>query len=466
MNNSIFNDYQSKIAALEETSSKDWWKHMKNLMGAPSSNTNEMQGLANKCTEGDMTQLVNSMNDFFVSVSADLPRLDPARRVFDIDKPLPPEFTIEAASNQRALQKVKGRKATGPDNIPTNPFGFKAKHSTDMTIYALKEAVLKCRSLNSNVYSCFLDASKAFDRVNHYALFDKLVKRGVPLYIVKILVCWYNVQNMYIRWNNTMSDSVSVSNGGILSPYLFCVYMDDLSKKLNNVNAGCFTGTALIINLVILAPSHVGLYMLLSVCSDYGLEHDIQFNSAKSNIMIFCCKKFKDIHVPSFELNDNILPRVNQCKYLGHVITDDLKDDNDIARQYKIIYAHGNALIRKFYMCSDHVKCTLFRSFCTSLYTCQLWCNYKSLSIRKVYVAYNNVFRLLCNEPRYCSVSYMFVTRGLPTCKMLIRKKVYSFIMCIAKSSNTILQSILNSDALYTSQMYQHWRSVLYLYHF
>ena len=53
--------------------------------------------------------------------------------------------------------------------------------------------------------------------------------------------------------------------------------MDDLSKKLNNVNAGCFMGTALINNLmyadglVILAPSHVG----------------------------------KDIHVPSFELNDN-----------------------------------------------------------------------------------------------------------------------------------------------------------------
>ena len=44
-----------------------------------------------------------------------------------------------------------------------------------------------------------------------------------------------------------MSDSFSVSNGvrqgGILSPYLFCVYMDDLSKKLNNVNAGCFMGT-------------------------------------------------------------------------------------------------------------------------------------------------------------------------------------------------------------------------------
>ena len=91
---------------------------MKNLMGAPSSNTNELQGLANKCTEGDMTQLVNSINDFFVSVSADLPRLDTTHRVFDIEEPLPAEFTIEAASTQSVLQKVKCRKATGPDNIP------------------------------------------------------------------------------------------------------------------------------------------------------------------------------------------------------------------------------------------------------------------------------------------------------------------------------------------------------------
>ena len=65
-----------------------------------------------------MTLLVNSMNDFFVSVSADLPRLDPTHRVFDIEEPLPAEFTIEAGSTQRALQKVKCRKATGPDNIP------------------------------------------------------------------------------------------------------------------------------------------------------------------------------------------------------------------------------------------------------------------------------------------------------------------------------------------------------------
>ena len=51
------------------------------------------------------------------------------------------------------------------DNLMTNPnqFGFKPKHNTEMCIFALKEAILKYRALNSNVYSCFLDASKAFD---------------------------------------------------------------------------------------------------------------------------------------------------------------------------------------------------------------------------------------------------------------------------------------------------------------
>ena len=34
---------------------------------------------------------------------------------------------------------------------------------------------------------------------------------------------------------------------------------------------------------------------------------------------------------------------------------------------------------------------------------------------------YTNVSRLLCNEPRDCSANSMFVSRGLPTCKMLIR---------------------------------------------
>ena len=56
------------------------------------------------------------------------------------------------------------------------------------------------------------------------------------------------------------------------------------------------------------------------------------------------------------------------------------------------------------------------------------------------------------------------MSRGLPTCKMLIRKKLYRFLTCIARSGNAILHSIMNSDALYTSPLCRHWRKMLYVY--
>ena len=85
-----------------------------------------------------------------------------------------------------------------------------------------------------------LDASKAFDRVNFWLLFDKLIARSVPLFIVRILAVWYTPKIMCIRWGNVYSSSFSVSNGvkqgRILSQILFNVYMDDLSVSLNSSN--------------------------------------------------------------------------------------------------------------------------------------------------------------------------------------------------------------------------------------
>ena len=48
-----------------------------------------------------------------------------------------------------------------------NQFGSKKSNSADHCKYALKCFIQYYRSYNSLVYTCFLDASKAFDNVNH-----------------------------------------------------------------------------------------------------------------------------------------------------------------------------------------------------------------------------------------------------------------------------------------------------------
>ena len=88
-------------------------------------------------------------------------------------------------------------------------------------------------------------------------------------------------------------------------------------------------------------------------------------NSTKSNVLVFRSKLLKNVHVPEFEINNTAIDRV----YLGHCINDELSDDDDMTRQRNKIYAQGNALIRKFYMCTENVKIALFKSYCTTLYT-------------------------------------------------------------------------------------------------
>ena len=86
-----------------------------------------------------------------------------------------------------------------------NQFGFKKHHGTDQCVYVLKEALSHYKSLNSCISICFLDASKAFDRVCHQKLFKKLEERAVPGYLIRILVLWYENQCMSIKWGNHFS---------------------------------------------------------------------------------------------------------------------------------------------------------------------------------------------------------------------------------------------------------------------
>ena len=228
------------------------------------------------------------------------------------------------------------------------------------------------------MFICFLDASKAFDRINHGKLFTKLQDRGVPPYLVRILQYWYTYQTMQIRWGNSISSPFRVTNGvrqgGILSPILFNVYMDDLSKELNKCKTGCLVGKSLINHLVyaddlvIMSPYSAGLQQLLRVCSEYGLQYDIKFNPKKSVIMIAKTKEDQKLRFPTFFLSDRPLEVVKKVRYLGHIITDDLCDDDDLQRQSCKLYAQANMLARKFHMCTDDVKISLFRAYCTPLH--------------------------------------------------------------------------------------------------
>ena len=97
---------------------------------------------------------------------------------------------------------------------------------------------------------------------------------------------------MKVRWENVSSSPFTVSNGvrqgGVLSPSLFSLYMDDLSRKLDSVQSGCFVGSSLLNhlmfadNLCVFSLSVKGLQKLVNVCKEYAVNNCTIFNNDKT----------------------------------------------------------------------------------------------------------------------------------------------------------------------------------------
>ena len=181
--------------------------------------------------------------------------------------------------------------------------------------------------------------------------------------------------------------------------------------------------------------------------------------------MIVRSHEDKKLAFPVFHLSDSPLSVCQEIKYLGHIFTDNLHDDRDIYRQCRKLYAQANMLLRRFSMCSDSVKCALFKAFCTPMYTAFLWCSYKKGSMRRLNVAYNDALRILLKVPRWHSASQLFVTCGIHTCDALLRHSMFGFMSRLDESQNTVIEDIVNpmkSCLRFSSRLRKHWRVSLY----
>jgi hypothetical protein len=112
--------------------------------------------------------------------------------------------------------------------------------------YDLKETIAYYTNNNSNVYYVFLDAMKAFDKVEYCRLFKLLISRNIPAFFVQLLLNIYIGQLVRIAWNGTFSHSSGVSNwvkrAGVIIPILFCLFIDVLLERLRDTGVRCYIG--------------------------------------------------------------------------------------------------------------------------------------------------------------------------------------------------------------------------------
>ena len=189
----------------------------------------------------------------------------------------------------------------------------------------IKETVDYYKSKGGAVYGLSLDASKAFDRVDFCKLFNLLIERNVNPIIIRLLMHMYTNQKNIVRYNQSFSNLFDISNGvkqgGILSPTLFCVYIDSLLKDLKESGFKCKYGdvyvgfVAYANDMTLLCGSLHGLKQQIKICERFADEYKLIFNGEKSKLIIFSHDMVD--YYPVVFMCDQVVEVVNEIKYLG-----------------------------------------------------------------------------------------------------------------------------------------------------
>ena len=308
----------------------------------------------------------------------------------------------------KVLEYCLLEKITDKIRLNKHQFGFRKQTGCLQAIAIVKETIFKYNSEGSNVHCATVDLSKAFDKLNWKLLFNKLASTDLKRDIIDFIRVMYDQTFVHTLFNGTKSCTWKIGNGvrqgGILSPFLFCFYLDSTLDYITNMPIGCeIMGykTNMICfadDVMLLSPSAAGLQLMLDVISDKFKSLCLAINANKSGYILFKRKGYKSQSSSSvILLNGEQLAQVDKCKYLGVFLTENGNIAPDIDRVTTSFLRQFNAMYSKFHFAQKDVRIHLFKAYTSSFYGIDVWFDeIPSSHLNKLNVSYHKAVKKIC----------------------------------------------------------------------
>lgn len=215
-------------------------------------------------------------------------------------------------------------------------FGFRAENGTREGIFCLNNITQRCIEKQQDIYACFIDYAKAFDRVHHTHMIKCMEKIGIDGKDIRIITSLYWHQKAAIRIQNKLSPYTpikrGVRQGCVLSPYLFNIYTEFIfreSTEMNGVNIGGrnINNLRYADDTVLITNNQEDLQSLVNTVKENSEINGLEMNVKKTKVMVMSKKTDKKATI---KINGKELEQVVHFKYLGQQITVDGKSENEI----------------------------------------------------------------------------------------------------------------------------------------
>lgn len=275
--------------------------------------------------------------------------------------------------------------------LSTSQFGFRKSVSCTDALFTLRQISEKAIEYNNDINLLFIDQEKAFDRINRNILWETLENYNVKGQLLDNIRAFYYNCTCVVRTREGLSDTfkttTGVRQGCVLSPLLFNVYIDRVTKETQNniynpleIEQETYEQLNNSTNELLFADDQCLIYekdkrlqehitSLSTTCSKYNMK----INITKTEAMLLSrTQKPLNIHI-----TQDRVKQVSEFKYLGSIFSENGKLDREIETRCQkanaVTYQLSPLLLHP--KINLEVKKQLIQSIFlpTLCYQCQTW---------------------------------------------------------------------------------------------
>ena len=266
--------------------------------------------------------------------------------------------------------------------------GFRPGRSVQDHIFTMRQIMEKTYRHNKEEHICFVDLQKAFDTVRREELWKALVEHGVDNKLIAAIKSIYLNPKSEVQISGKTSVEFSINTGVrqgcILSPLLFIIFMDSISKRCQGmvpINVGRWKLKPIRLamlsfadDLVIFGKDQRTLQTNLNILNSELTKTGMKINPSKTKTMILS-REHKEHDI---RLNNDKLEQVKSYKYLGVMIQSNCSLNEEISHRIgkasKVYGSLGQSFINKREL-TVKTKMAIFNSiYCpTLMYGSESW---------------------------------------------------------------------------------------------
>ena len=233
----------------------------------------------------------------------------------------------------------RARKNIKPE-IGKEQCGFMKDTGTRNAIFTLRMICERSIEMQKDIYLCFIDYTKAFDKVKHVQLLDMLQDLDIDGKDIRLLRNLYWEQTAGIRIEDKISTYTQIKRGVrqgcVLSPDLFNLYSEQILREIKDLK-GLVIGGYNMNNLryaddtVLISDSRDQLQEILDKVVEESAKRGLSINCKKTECMVVS----KKLDVPDCQLTvgEREIKQVEKFSYLGSLITSDGRSDSEIKKR-------------------------------------------------------------------------------------------------------------------------------------